>query len=165
MIPITEIKYIGLTEEHIEFETEACWLDPPSHAVVCYQVQKEWKHLEHGIHVKPGTFSFGYFWSDKNYNVYHFVLPDGNTLGFYINIACNTLITKHSIEWHDLYVDVWISAEGRSAVLDEDEVPVTFDAELISIINNVKDNIIKEQFKVTAEIEKHSREYLLQLRR
>jgi len=161
VIPITEVKYIGMTEEHIKFDTEACLLEPPNRAVVFYKVQKEWKHSDHEIHIKPGTFSFGYFWRDKNYNVYHFVLPDGNSIGFYINIAHNTIITPHSIEWRDLYVDVWIDSDGSVAVLDEHEVPATFDSELILLINNVKENLIREKFNIAKEIEKQSQEYLL----
>ncbi len=165
MIPITEVKYIGMTEEHIKFDTEACLLEPPDRAVVFFKVQKEWKHSDHEIQIKPGTLSFGYFWSDKNYNVYHFILPDGNTLGFYINIAQNTIITPRSIEWRDLYVDVWINTDGSFAVLDENEVPATFDSELIQLIDNVKENLIKDKFNLAAEIEKQSKEYLLMVLR
>jgi protein associated with RNAse G/E len=163
VIPITEIKYIGLTQEHIEFATEACLLEPPDRAVVYYKVQKEWKHSGHDIHVKPGTISFGYFWSDKNYNVYHFISPDGNSLGLYINIAYNTIITPYSIEWHDLYLDVWIDTDGSVVILDEHEVPVTFDSDLIQLINNVKDDLIKDKFALAAEIEKQSQAYLIQM--
>lgn len=161
MIAIREVKYIGMTEEHIEFPTEACRLEPPDRAVVFYKVTKAWKHAEPEILIQPGTYSFGYFWSDKNYNVYHFVMPDGNSLGFYINIAYKTIITAHSIEWRDLYVDVWIDKGGSVAVLDEHEVPAEFDSEMIHLINTVKDSLIREKVSLTAEIEKQSQEYLL----
>ncbi len=160
MLPITEIKYIGMTEEHIKFATEACLLEPPERAVVCFKVQKAWNHAFPEIHIQPGTYSFGYFWRDKNYNVYHFVLPDGKSIGLYINIACSTRITSHSIEWRDLYVDVWIDSDGNLTLLDEDEVPTGFDPELIQTINNVVEHLTVEKSAVAAEIEKQSREYL-----
>jgi predicted RNA-binding protein associated with RNAse of E/G family len=93
--------------------------------------------------------------------VYHFLSPNGNSLGFYINIACNTVITDHSIKWHDLYVDVWIGIDGSIAVLDENEVPVAFDSKLIQLINNAKEHLIREKSEMAAEIEKQSKAYLL----
>lgn len=161
MIPITEIKYIGLTDEYIKFATEACLLEPPGRAVVFYKVEKDWKHEDHAIHIRPGTLSFGYFWADKNYNVYHFIAPDGGTLGFYINIANNTVITLDHIEWRDLYVDVWIDTDGNMTVLDEHEVPASFDAGLLKLINDVIEVLINEKYNLPAEIEKQSQAYLL----
>jgi hypothetical protein len=40
VIPIKEIKYIGITDEHIEFDTEACLLEPPGRAVVYFKVRR-----------------------------------------------------------------------------------------------------------------------------
>lgn len=161
MKSITEIKYIGLTEEYIKFETRACLLDPPNQAVVFYKVEKEWKHSEHEILIRPGTYSFGYFWRDKNYNVYHFVSAEGQSLGFYINIAADTLITSNCIQWRDLYVDVWIDVDGNIAVLDEKEVPASFDDGLVQLINNVKESLLQDKHNLWEDIEKQSREYII----
>jgi Uncharacterized domain/protein associated with RNAses G and E len=161
MQKITEIKHIGMTEKQKEFDTEACLLEPPDRAVVCFRVPVEWTHPQCDLHVLPGSYSFGYFWSDRNYNVYHFVLPDGKPVGLYINVACNTTITSESIDWHDLYVDLWINNEGSLVILDENEVPADFDQDLVQIIHDVIDDLTREKLKVAAEIEKQSREYLL----
>lgn len=82
-------------------------------------------------------------------------------MGFYINIAADTLITSNCIQWRDLYVDVWIDVDGNIAVLDEKEVPASFDDGLVQLINNVKESLLQDKHNLWEDIEKQSREYII----
>src|ERR1700690_727257 len=67
----------------------------------------------HGIELPAGTVTFGHFWSDRNYNVYHWVRSDGSTIGYYFNISDRTSWTAERLSWRDLTVDVLATPEGR----------------------------------------------------
>src|SRR5439155_20504502 len=41
----------------------------------------------HDIELPAGTITFGYFWVDRGFNVYHWMSPTGTTLAFYVNVA------------------------------------------------------------------------------
>src|SRR5262245_52044964 len=41
----------------------------------------------HGLVLPAGTVTFGYYWADRPYNVYHWMDGSGKTLGYYFNIA------------------------------------------------------------------------------
>ena len=73
----------------------------------------------HGVELPAGTISFGHFWDDRSYNVYHWLGPAGHTLGYYFNIADETLISPGRLEWLDLAVDVLATPGGRLDVLDD----------------------------------------------
>ena len=45
----------------------------------------------HGVDLPAGTVSVGHFWSDRHYNVYHWLEPAGKTLGYYFNIFLSPL--------------------------------------------------------------------------
>ena len=67
----------------------------------------------HGVDLPAGTISFGHFWTDRLYNVYHWLDADRRTLGFYFNIADRTRIAEAELEWRDLVVDVLATPAGR----------------------------------------------------
>ena len=82
----------------------------------------------HGIDLPAGTVTFGHFWTDRPYNVYHWLDRARQTLGFYFNLADRTVIEAERLEWRDLTVDVLAMPAGRLDVLDEDELPAELDA-------------------------------------
>lgn len=65
-----------------------------------------------------GAFTFAFYWCDRNYNVYHWLDPEGKTLGFYFNAANRTVIDSTGVEWDDLELDYWLDADGHAAFLD-----------------------------------------------
>ena len=77
----------------------------------------------HGIDLPAGTVTFGYFWTDRLYNVYHWLGERGQTIAFYFNLADRTVIADGRLEWRDLTLDVLATPAGRLDVLDEDELP------------------------------------------
>ena len=78
----------------------------------------------HGVELPSGTVTFGHFWSDRPYNVYHWLDPaSGRTIGAYVNLSADTHIERERLEWLDLVVDVLALPGACPRLLDEDEIP------------------------------------------
>ncbi|HMF43200.1 MAG TPA: DUF402 domain-containing protein [Polyangia bacterium] len=125
------------------------------HAAVLW-VAPEPMHV-HGVDLPAGTISVGHFWSDRHYNVYHWLDPAGKTLGYYFNICDQTRLGAGVIEWRDLTVDVLALPDGRLDVLDEHELPAELPTETAAEIFAGKDEILSNPAAVLAEIEAASR--------
>ncbi len=111
----------------------------------------------HGVELPAGTISFGHFWTNRFYNVYHWLDADRRTLGFYFNLADRTQIGEAELVWRDLVVDVLATPAGRLEVLDEDELPVLVDPEVAAHIAAGKAAILGAPTLLMAEIETASR--------
>jgi Protein of unknown function (DUF402) len=110
----------------------------------------------HGVELAAGTATFGHFWSDRPYNVYHWLRPDdGRTMGYYVNLSAETEISDDCLQWQDLIVDVLVSADGHPTVLDEDEVPS--DLPLRARIAEIGARVLGELPQVLAELEEWRR--------
>lgn len=158
---VTEVKH-KLMGERLQFPCEACLVEPPERAVLRYVVQRGWSNVDPPIQVPQGTLSYAYYWRDRNYNVYHWLHPDGQTIGFYFNLARHTSIHPWGVEWHDLEVDVWVDAEGQTAMLDEDAVPATVDADLHHLIDAGKMSLVQIAPTVTVELREQTKQFLAQ---
>jgi len=78
----------------------------------------------HGVDLPAGTVTFGHFWEDRPYNVYHWLRArDGATIGVYVNLAADTRLDEDTLVWLDLIADVLVLPGSPPAILDEDEVP------------------------------------------
>ncbi|MGH2399784.1 MAG: DUF402 domain-containing protein [bacterium] len=116
---IREVK-VTLAGERQEFPCRL--LDrSESHAVLFYPIPARRRV---GTLVLPkGTESYGYFWLDRPYNVYHWVTPAGRTLGFYVNLADEVVFRPGEVRWRDLALDLLFSPDGaRVQILDEEEL-------------------------------------------
>ena len=111
----------------------------------------------HGVDLPAGTISFGHFWTDRFYNVYHWLDPDRRTLGFYFNIADRTRIGPAELTWRDLVIDVLATPGGRLELLDEDELPAVVEPAVAAHIAAGKAAILDAPGVVMAEIEAASR--------
>ena len=76
-----------------------------------------------GLELPAGAVSYGLYWRDRPYNIYHWVNGTGETLACYCNVATDTRIGPSAVDWLDLELDVLVTADGRVRLLDEDEVP------------------------------------------
>ena len=116
----------------------------------------------HGVDLPAGTVSVGHFWTDRPYNVYHWLRADASaaTLGYYFNIADGTRWTADRLDWRDLTVDVLATPEGRLDVLDEDELPPDLDAETRARIDAGTAALLGAPIAVLAEVEAASRALL-----
>jgi hypothetical protein len=111
----------------------------------------------HGIDLPAGTVSIGHFWTDRNYNVYHWMRSDCSTIGYYFNICDRTELTAGLLSWRDLTLDVLATPEGRLDVLDEDELPAVLDDDVRAHIDAGRGAILGEPAAVLAEVEAASR--------
>jgi hypothetical protein len=114
----------------------------------------------HGVDLPAGTVSVGHFWSDRPYNVYHWLRGDRTTVGYYFNLADRTTWTAERLDWRDLTVDVLAMPGGRLDVLDEDELPAELDADARAHIDAGKAALLGATATVLAEVEAASRALL-----
>lgn len=105
-----------------EFACEALVMDPPGRAALRYVSDREWTIAGTSLRVRPGTVTVGHFWTDRPYNVYHW-LVDGRTLAYYCNVASDTVISDGLVAYTDLVVDVLVMPSGAATILDEEELP------------------------------------------
>jgi len=151
--PIVEVKHT-LAGREKRFQCRLLARDG-GHAAVLW-VSTEPMHV-HGVDLPAGTVSFGHFWTDRPYNVYHWLDRAGRTIGFYFNLADETRIEEGLIEWRDLVVDVLALPGGRVDVLDEDELPAELPAEVQARLEAGRAAILGDPAAVMAEIEAASR--------
>jgi hypothetical protein len=63
------------------------------------------------------------FYTDKWFNIFEiYDRDDGKIKGWYCNIAKPAEISENEIAYSDLILDLWVNAEGKQVVLDEDEL-------------------------------------------
>lgn len=68
-----------------------------------------------------GSVTIAHYWTDRVYTAYHWMTPDGRTLGIYLNAASHVEIAVGVVRWRDLELDVLVWPGGRIDVLDDDE--------------------------------------------
>lgn len=63
------------------------------------------------------------FYTDKWYNIFAiYDRDDGKLKGWYCNIGKPAVVKDDSVSYVDLALDLWVSANGKQTVLDEDEL-------------------------------------------
>jgi protein associated with RNAse G/E len=63
------------------------------------------------------------FYTDRWYNIFEIHdRDDGKIKGWYCNIGKPAVLEDGIVSYVDLALDLWISADGRQTVLDEDEL-------------------------------------------
>jgi hypothetical protein len=150
--PILEVKRT-LSGQEKRFECVSLARDG-SHLVVLF-VAPVHMHV-HGVDLPAGTVTFGHFWTDRPYNVYHWLdAATGSTLGTYVNLSDNTSISNERLAWRDLVVDLLLMPDGRATVLDEDELPPDLPPSLRAQIASAQASVLATQTDLIAELEHH----------
>ena len=156
--PITERK-TRLDGTVVEYPCEGLIVEPGRRAVVRYVTERE-RHLEGtDLVLGAGTVTIGHFWTDRPYNVYHW-LEGGRTIAFYVSIAADTTIDTGAIAYTDLVVDVLIRPSGALEILDEDELPSSIEPRYRLAIAKALETCITEARRLTNEIERETRAVL-----
>ncbi len=71
---------------------------------------------------KKGDRFVEYYYADRWYNIFTIHdRDDGKVKGWYCNIGKPTEIEDDIVSYVDLALDLWVSANGKQIVLDEDE--------------------------------------------
>ena len=132
-------------------------------AVVLYESSRDFEIA--GLTLPRGTLIFGYFWANRPYTAYHWLTPDGQTLGLYFNISDRTRISPERICWRDLAVDVLVTPDGRFRVLDEEELPRDLEAGLRQRIDATRDYLLCEYRTLLGQLERCSAALFVQCTR
>lgn len=156
MPPLTPLVEVKRTLAGVEKRFDCLKLAGDDQHVVVLWIAPEAMHV-HGVELPAGTISFGHFWRDRFYNVYHWVDAGQRTVGLYFNIADQTRIGGGRLEWRDLVVDVLVTPAGRLDVLDEDELPAALDPDVAAHLHAGKAAILGAPARVVAEVEAASR--------
>ena len=110
----TVVSYTGEVAERFPggVRVEAEWVRPP---------------LELGYtRFEPGDRFTEWYFSDRWYNIFEIRAGSTDALkGWYCNVAAPAVIESDVIACRDLVLDLWVSPDGDTRVLDEDE----FDAD------------------------------------
>jgi protein associated with RNAse G/E len=72
-------------------------------------------------HIRAGTHSAEYFWTDRWYSVFRFSEPAGSLRNYYCNINQPVRLNKGILSFVDLDIDVLVAPDFTHTVLDEDE--------------------------------------------
>jgi len=110
-----------------------------------------------------GTITFGYFWEGRGYNVYHWMNPEGQTLGHYFNICDQTTIRAGRLDFRDLVVDVLFRPRQAPQILDADELPSDVDAVLRAYIDARCAEVLNDGPRIVEDIERLSQRYWSEL--
>ncbi len=71
---------------------------------------------------EPDDVFFEYFALEHPFNAFAIRTGAGQLKGWYCNVTRPSWVMDRTIYWHDLYVDVIAYPDGRTLVLDEDEL-------------------------------------------
>jgi predicted RNA-binding protein associated with RNAse of E/G family len=153
--PITERK-TRLDGTVVEYPCVALVVEPGRRAVVRYVIDRDRRLEGTELVLRAGTVTIGHFWTDRPYNVYHW-LEDGRTIAFYINIASDTTIDRGTIAYTDLVVDVLLRPSGAIEVLDEEELPPELDPRHRLTIAKALEACVTEARRLMTEIERETR--------
>jgi predicted RNA-binding protein associated with RNAse of E/G family len=156
--PITERK-TRLDGSVVEYACETLALEAGRRAVVRYISERDRPIEGTDLVLREGTVTVGHFWTDRPYNVYHW-LDGGRTIALYVSIATDTTIEPGTIAYRDLVVDVLIRPSGAIEVLDEDELPPSIDPRYRLAIAKALETCVTEGRRLSAEIERETRAML-----
>jgi len=62
-----------------------------------------------------------WYYIDRWYNIFEITSPDGALKGWYCNVAAPADIDDDQLFCRDLLLDLWVTPDGATLVLDEDE--------------------------------------------
>ncbi len=155
---ITERK-TRLDASVVEYVCEPLLIEEGRRAVVRYVTERDRPLEGTDLVLRKGTVTVGHFWTDRPYNVYHW-LEGGRTVALYVNIATDTTIEPATIAYRDLVVDVLIRPSGAIEILDEDELPPSIEPRYRLAIAKAIETCVTEGRRLSAEIERETRAVL-----
>src|SRR5438876_10732147 len=143
----------------VEYACEALVVEPGRRAVVRYVADQDRPLAGTDLVLHKGTVTVGHFWTDRPYNVYHW-LERGRTVALYLSLAADTTIEPQTIAYRDLVVDVLIRTSGAIEIPDEDELPPSIEPRYRLAIAKALETCVTEGRRLSAEIERETRAVL-----
>ena len=143
----------------VEYACEPLVVEEGRRAVVRYVTEQDRPIEGTDLVLRKGTVTVGHFWTDRPYNVYHW-LDGAKTVALYVNIATDTTIDSTAIGYRDLVVDVIIRPSGAIEVLDEEDLPPSIEPRYRLAIAKALETCVTEGRRLAAEIERETRAVL-----
>ena len=140
----------------VEYVCEPLVVEEGRRALVRYVTDRDRAIEGSDLVLRAGTVTVGHFWTDRPYNVYHW-LDAGRTVAFYVNVAADTTIDGAVIAYRDLVVDVVLRPSGAMEVLDEEELPPSIEPRDRLAIAKAIETCVTEGRRLAAEIERETR--------
>jgi len=75
-----------------------------------------------GFSIPSGSFTTGFFWRDRTYNLYHITDAGGTSIADRFDVVEGVRIRSDGLEYTDLLLDLWVSPLGEAHFEDEEEV-------------------------------------------
>jgi len=116
---ITVVKLSPQGTEKIRYPAEL--VTRLEHGVV---LDAYWNHARRDLGYtifEPGDHFIEYFYSDRWFNIFAISTAAGQRKGWYCNVAAPARIDAGLVEQVDLLLDVWVTPDGQTLILDEDE--------------------------------------------
>jgi predicted RNA-binding protein associated with RNAse of E/G family len=139
-----------------DYRCERLSLEVDRRAVLRYVMDRERVIGDTGIVLRPGQVTIAHYWTDRPYNVYHWLDGD-RTIALYCNVASDTVIREDLVGYTDLVVDVLLRPSGETIVLDEEELPPDLAPARRIHIARALETIAAGPRRLVAEIERDTR--------
>lgn len=125
----------------------------PGHLILRYVSDFSWQ--VGGLDLPLGMVTHGHYWIDRPYNLYHWMQPGGETIGYYLNVCDQVRLDGpgSEVSWRDLVLDVLLLPTGEARMLDREELPPDLDPALAAYIESAVDEILQSQAGLRREAE------------
>ena len=140
----------------VEYPCKSVLFERGLRAVILCEISEPEPVVGGRLTLSPGTRSYGFFWLDRPYVPYHW-LVGGRTMLHYVNLGRVVSLDESKIVWDDYAVDVLRWPDGRVEVVDEDEVPADADESVLTFIADAKARLLAELDEVVALVERETR--------
>ena len=85
-----------------------------------YVSQKTWQVVDTFLPI--GTCTWAFYEEGASYVIWRMESPTGQLLGYLFHVCSDITVSATGVEYLDLLLDVWVDAQGRDHLLDEDEL-------------------------------------------
>ena len=143
----------------VEYACEPLVVEEGRRALVRYVTERDRPLEGTDLVLRKGTVTVAHFWTDRPYNVYHW-LDGGRTVALYVSIATDTTIDLAAIAYRDLVVDVLIRPSGAIEILDDEELPPSVEPRYRLAIAKALETCVTEGRRLITEIERETRAVL-----
>lgn len=72
--------------------------------------------------VPVGSRTVAYYETDLPYVLWRITGPEGLLLGHYVHLCDGLVVSKQTVEYRDLLLDIWFRPDGTHYLLDEQEL-------------------------------------------
>lgn len=138
-------------DSSISWQYEGCVLKREANCVVLEALFNRDDMLFMDVVFKRGDRFIESFYNDRWYNIFEIFDRDtGLRKGWYCNIGYPAVLDETTVSYVDLALDLWVAADGRQTVLDEDEflvLPLDANtrAQAIAALDELKNKFSREK--------------------